>query len=100
MLGIDAALDGMAATHNRTVEHILQSLSRSQQNLALHQINIGDHLCDRMLHLNARIHLDEIKVPILIHQELDGSSIDVADIGEGLAQDLSDLLAQIGRNLS
>src|ERR1700682_3600668 len=35
-----------------------------------------------MLHLNARVHLDEVHRPVLIHQEFDGAGIGVADFFE------------------
>ncbi len=49
-----------------------------------------------MLHLNARIDLDEIEVALGVHQELDGSGIGVADGLEGDLEGLGDVFAQIG----
>ena len=80
MLGIDPAFDGMAAVHDRPVKHVLQPLARGQENLAFHQINIRHHFRDRMLHLNSRIHLDEVEPPVCVHQKLDGSGVHVADV--------------------
>ncbi len=49
------------------------------QNLAAHEINAGHHLCDRVLHLNARIDLDEIPLAAFgVHQKLDGSGVVIA----------------------
>ena len=56
------------------------------QNLRLHQIDAGDHLRDRMLHLDARVHLDEVKTAVLIHQELDGAGIHIADFARDILQ--------------
>jgi hypothetical protein len=38
-----------------------------------------------MLHLDARVHLDEVDLAILIHQELDRPGIPVADILQATA---------------
>ena len=61
MLGIDAALDGVAAMDNRPLQHIPHVRSRRDHDLALHQVDVGHHLGHRMLHLNAGVHLDEIR---------------------------------------
>ena len=53
----------------------------------------------RMLHLNARIHLDELQSAVLVHQKLDRSRIGVADLRQRLAQNRPDLIAQLGRDL-
>ncbi len=99
MLGVDAAFDGVSAMHDGAVQHVLQALARGQQDLALHQVHVGDHLRDRMLHLDARVHLDEVEPAVFIHQKFDGAGIDVADLGQRLAQHLANLVAQLRRNL-
>ena len=52
-----------------------------------------------MLHLNARIHLDEIQLAVFVHKELDRSCIHISDIGKRLAQHLPDFLPQLRRDL-
>ena len=52
-----------------------------------------------MLHLDARVHLDEIKLAVLIHQEFDGPGVDVADFGERLAEHGRQSRAQFRRHL-
>ena len=100
MLRIDAALDGVSAMQDGAVQHVLQALARGQQDLALHQIHIRDHFRDRMLHLDARVHLDEVQLAIFIHQEFDGAGVHIADVGKRLAQNLSDLVAQLRSDLA
>ena len=39
-----------------------------------------------MLHLDARVHLDEVQLARLVHQELDGAGVGVADCAHRLAQ--------------
>jgi hypothetical protein len=40
-----------------------------------------------MLDLDARVHLDEVKAPLLVHEEFDGAGIVVADMAERFAED-------------
>ena len=48
--------------------------------LGLHDVDAGDHLGDRVLHLDAGVHLDEVEVrPSCVQQELDRAGVDVAD---------------------
>ena len=42
------------------------------------EVDAADHLRDRMLHLEARVHLEEVPVP-LVQQELDAAGADVPD---------------------
>ncbi len=47
------------------------------------QVAVGDLLGHRVLHLDARVHLDEDVVAALVEEELDGARVDVADgLGE------------------
>ncbi len=52
-----------------------------------------------MLHLNARVHLDEMQPPVLIHQEFNGARVAVSDLRQRLAQHGANLVAQFGRDL-
>ena len=65
---------------------LAQAVTGGDQDLALHQIDARDRFRHRMLHLDARVHLDEIKIAILVHQELDGARVGVADVAHGFAQ--------------
>src|SRR5258708_6330597 len=96
MLGIDATLDGVSAMHDGALQHISQLFARGDHDLTLHQVNVRDHFGDRMLHLDARVHLDEVEPPLLVHQKFDGAGIVIADLAERLAEDFSDLLAKLG----
>ena len=59
----------------------------------------GDGLGDRMLHLDARVHLDEVELAVFVHQELDRAGVLVADVGEAAAQCAANLLAHLRRDL-
>ena len=67
--------------------------------MALHQVHVGDHFGDRVLHLDARIHLDEVELAVFVHEELDGSGIDVADFGKRLAENAAYFGPKLRRNL-
>ena len=46
-------------------------------NLLTHQIDAGDHLSDRVFHLEARVHFEEEEFPGRIDQKLDRAGPDV-----------------------
>ena len=48
-----------------------------------------------MLHLDARVHLDEVHLAVFIHQELDGARVLIADLLQATADGLADLLAHL-----
>ena len=50
----------------------------SHQNLRADDVDTGDDFCDRMLHLNARIYLDEAPIAAFdIDEKLDGAGVEV-----------------------
>ena len=55
-----------------------QRLALRDADLALHDIDAGDELGHRMLHLHARVHFDEVELARLVHQELDRAGVGVA----------------------
>src|SRR5207247_11266079 len=78
IFGVDAALDGMQARScMRDVRG--KRFSGSNANLFFDQVTSINLFRDRVFHLDARIHLDEIKMPILIDEELDRARIFVSD---------------------
>ncbi len=52
-----------------------------------------------MLHLDARIHLDEVELAVFVHQELDGAGVLIADFGETAAERPADFFAHLRRDL-
>ena len=79
----DAALDGVAVEVDilllRQADlRAAQGVAGSHQQLGTDDVHAGDHLGDGVLHLNTGVHLDEVVVPGLIHQELHGAGADVA----------------------
>src|ERR1700760_2036457 len=47
------------------------------RDLQMHQVEPGDKLSDSVLHLQARVHLEKIKILCLIHQKLHRAGIHV-----------------------
>ncbi len=60
---------------------VVEGLAGGDAELRLHQVDVGDLLGDRVLHLDPGVHLDEDVVAVLVEQELDGAGVDVADLG-------------------
>jgi hypothetical protein len=95
MLGVDAALDGVAANFELRGQNGVQPLSGGDAQLRLHDVHAGDGLGDGVLHLDAGVHLDEVELAVLVHQEFDRAGVLVADLG-GSGRGAADLLAHLG----
>ncbi len=77
VLRVDAALDGVAALLQVLLAEG-QRLPLGDADLQLHQVVARHHLGDRVLHLQPRVHLEEVGVPLLVHQELERARVHVA----------------------
>src|SRR6185437_15369285 len=86
MLRIDAALDGMAPDGALRRKNRIQPLAVGDAQLRLDHVDAGDHFRYRVFDLNARIHLDEVDLAVLVHQELDGAGVLIADVGEAMTE--------------
>src|SRR5665213_2200596 len=62
--------------------YVSQALAGRDEELCFHEIDAGDELRHRMLHLNARVHFDEIELAIL-EQKLQRAG---ASVTHGLAR--------------
>ena len=80
MLGVDAALDGVAVDGDRFGDDVGELLAGGDAELRLDEVDAGDHLGDAVLHLDAGVHLDEVDLAVFVHQELDGAGVPVADV--------------------
>ena len=84
VLGVDARLDRVAAQ-----EHValleLERQAGGDLELTAHDVDARDELGDRVLDLDARVHLEEVPAAVGREQELGGAGADVAD-GLGEAQ--------------
>jgi hypothetical protein len=89
ILGGDAALDGEAVARDVFLRRkgdlfVEKCMTLRDEDLGADEVDAGDAFRDRMLDLDARVHLDEEPV-VLIHvvEELDGAGVVVADaVGE------------------
>src|SRR5262249_23364520 len=77
VLGVDAALHGVAADLHVALA-VGEALAAGDQQLRLHQVDAGDELGDRVLDLDAGVHLDEVELAVLV-EELHGAGAAVAD---------------------
>ncbi|KAG0927779.1 hypothetical protein G6F31_017928 [Rhizopus arrhizus] len=64
VFGVDAALDGVAGEHHVALLD-RQLLAGGDLQLLGHQVDAGDHFGDRMLHLDAGVHFNEIELAVL-----------------------------------
>ncbi len=89
VLAVDPELDGVAA-RRRVV--VADRLARGDPQLLAHQVDAGDLLGDRVLHLQPGVHLEERDGAVRADEELAGARADVA----GLAQDRLGRPVQLG----
>ena len=71
-----------------------QLLAGGDADLLLHEVDAGDHLGHRVLDLDARVHLDEVELAVLV-QELERAGAAVADLAAGVGAALADPVAQL-----
>ena len=87
VLGIDAAFDGMAMEFDVALRDF-EAASGGDADLLEHEIDVGDHLGDRMLDLDARVHLDEVELSLLV-EELDRSNSEIFELAHRVCRRLS-----------
>ena len=94
VLGVDAAFDRRAEE-----AHLLlgdrQRRPGRDLDLLVDDVDAGDHLGDGMLDLDARVHLDEVELAVLV-EKLDRPDADVAELRHGAGDHSADLFALFG----
>ncbi len=75
---VDAALDAVAANFN-SADGVIEIFSCGQTNLRFDQVYVRHHFGDGVLHLNARIHFDEVKAAVFIAQKFHRARVGVAN---------------------
>ena len=73
-----------------------QRFARGHAQLPFHQVQPGNELGDRVLHLQAGVDLHEIELPVGIDDELHGAGVDVIDGLRGLHRRIAHRRAQRG----
>ena len=94
MFRVDPALDGVALDPDVLLLH-RERRPGGDADLLVNQVDAGDHLGDRMLHLDAGVHLDEIELAVLV-EELDRSGAGILQLLHRLRDDAADALAHLG----
>src|SRR5271169_2997399 len=90
-LGVDAALDGVAAQLDVGLA-IAEPGARGDEELLADDVEAADHLGDRVFDLQARIHLDEKEFTVLI-EEFEGANALVAELAQCLDGERAELIA-------
>ena len=78
VLGVETRLDGVSVQGQLLLGE-RQGLALGQLNLPAHQVEAGHRLGHRVLHLQARVHLEKVEVARGVDEELDGAGAHVAD---------------------
>ena len=93
ILRIDPALNRVPAKFDRR-QHLAKFFARRHPDLRLHQVHARNHFGHRMLHLNARVHFDEIQIAGLLPQKFHGSGAGIAQLLQRIHHLLADFLAR------
>src|SRR5262245_23844701 len=88
IFSIDAALDGVAVKLDVALRE-LELAAGGDADLFEHEIDVGDHLGHRVLDLDARVHLDEIKLAVLV-EELDRADAEIFELAHRLGDGFAD----------
>src|ERR1700733_1630255 len=99
VLGIDPALNGVAAYLQLGGKNRIQMLAGGDTQLRFHKVDTGDRFGDRVLYLDAGVHLDEVKAAVLVHEELDGARVLIADVGQAATKRFADLFTHLRGHL-
>src|SRR6478609_2206839 len=75
-----------------------QLLARGNPKLPLNEVDPRNELRNRMLHLKARVHLEEVELAILGEEKLARTGVDVARRTRGPHSRLSHLLPKLWRH--
>ena len=96
ILGVDAALDRVAAAGDRALRE-RQLLAGGDPDLHLDDVDAGHPFGHRVLDLDAGVHLDEEELAVLV-QELERAGAAIADLLAGGDAALADLLDHAARD--
>src|SRR5262249_41210230 len=94
----DAALDGDSSPAHFFLPY-RKRLASSEADLFPHEIDARDKFGNRMLYLDAGIHLDEIKALPSVHQKLTGAGVLIAGQARQPHRGLTHLFAHSSRQI-
>ncbi len=92
VLRIDPALDRVATRAD--VRHV-EPVAERHADLERDEVDAGDHLGHGVLHLEARVHLEEVELAVLVDDALDRAGIDVAGLLRQGHRGVADPCAQL-----
>jgi len=93
VFGVQAHFHGMAAQGHLFLAQ-WQWVAGGDQQLPGHQVQAGNQLGDRVLHLQARVHFQEVELTVAVEQKFHGAGADVIHRAPGLERRLAHGLAQ------
>ncbi len=97
IFSVDAHLDGMALElHVGLLQ--LQAFVAGDTQLFLDDVDTGDHFCDRVFHLHAGVHLNEVETFIFV-EELESAGTPVIDFLAGVDATLGHFVFQVLGNV-
>ena len=99
IFGGEAELNRMSASLHLGLGH-WHEFTRGEANLQRDQINTCHHLGNRMLHLNAAVDLDEVRLPVGTDQEFKCAEIAIAGGTDRLGDTRQELFAHLWRECS
>src|SRR5262249_26637366 len=94
VFSVNSAFNRMSAEYNLLL-FVSERRTFRHANLHANQVGICNHLCYGMLDLNARVHLHEIKVLVIIDQELNRSRPKIAEFFARIHSSLMHFLTQL-----
>jgi len=97
VLRVDPALDRVAR-EARVLLPEGEGLAGGDEHLLAYEVDAGHELRDRVLDLNARVHLEEEVVPLAVEEALDRPCAAVADGPGGVDRDSADSLSDLRRH--
>ena len=88
MRGFSALMRHSMAWPEKVTSVLLEAISgrRGDADLLAHEVEAGDHLGHGMLDLEARVHLDEIELAVLV-EEFDGADAEIAELAHRAGDD-------------
>src|SRR5258706_1599349 len=97
IFGVDAAFDRVTPAHDVALPE-RELLARRDAKLLLHQVDTRDQLGDRMLDLDARVHLDEVELAFL-EEKLERPGAAIFDLATRFDRALADAREQARRDV-
>src|SRR4029079_4891930 len=92
ILRVDAALYGVAREHDIALPDF-KRVPAGDPDLLAHEVQSGDEFGHGMFDLQARVHFDEIELPVFI-KEFDRADAEIAKLFQGRCDDFADLVAR------